>query len=826
MLSAAAEQGRSRPYNDTETMKFTSYAGLAACSAAAFATLAASPLATAQNADRQFIGFSDLAGSGYEIVTSDGRYLIKPYSTNIVETSFVPTAEKDRQAAPSHAVVLSAGRVPVQVKEDAARIVLATEGITVTVEKSPFRIGYSYKGRPLVAEKRGYARTDKLESIEFAVDGGEALYGAGARAVGMNRRGYRFPLYNKASYGFGSHAEQMGYGIPMALSSKRYAIHFDNPQAGYLDLDSRKDGTLRFETIGGPKTYQVVAGDDWAAIMDGFTRLTGRQPLPPRWAFGNFASRFGYHTELETRAVVDKFIADGIPLDAVVLDLYWFGKTVKGTMGNLAWDRDSFPQPEKMMADFSRKGVKTVVITEPFILTTSKRWNEAALQGVLATGPDGKPFTYDFFFGNTGLVDVFKPQAKAWFWDIYKDLKAGGVAGWWGDLGEPEMHPAEARHAGGTGDQVHNIYGHEWAHLIHDGYARDFPEERPFILMRSGYSGSQRFGMIPWSGDVSRGWGGLQSQMEISLQMGMQGQAYMHSDLGGFAGAVLDDELYVRWLQYGVFQPVFRPHAQEEVAAEPVFREPKTKALAREAVRLRYAMLPYNYTIAFENSRSGMPMMRPMLFEEQDDEAAPAISSTYLWGPSFLVAPVVEAGAARKEVHFPDKGSVWFDFYEDQPHRGGITEVVATVAGHIPTFVRAGAFVPLAPVVQSTRDYTARALELHYWHDDSVGASSGQLYDDDGKTPGAFDAGKYELVRFSSRAGAGRLEIGLQPESGANYRAVVHKFALKVHNVARKPRAVQAGGKALAFRWNARRRLLEVALPGLRQAPMQVAITL
>jgi alpha-glucosidase (family GH31 glycosyl hydrolase) len=314
--------------------------------------------------------------------------------------------------------------------------------------------------------------------------------------------------------------------------------------------------------------------------------------------------------------------------------------------------------------------------------------------------------------------------------------------------------------------------------------------------------------------------------MEISLQMGMQGQAYMHSDLGGFAGAVLDDELYVRWLQYGVFQPVFRPHAQEDVPAEPVFREPRTRALAREAVRLRYAMLPYNYTIAFENSRTGMPMMRPMLFEEPDDQAAPAISSTYLWGPSFLVAPVTEPGAARREVHFPDKGSVWFDYYDDAPHRGGITEVVATVPEHIPTYVRAGAFVPLAKVVQSTRDYSTRALELHYWHDASVGASSGELYDDDGKTRGAFDAGKYELVRFRSRADAAKLVIGLQIEAGANYSAAAHSFALKIHNVARKPRSVQVGGKDQAVRWNAQRRLLEVALPVLREGRMAVTITL
>lgn len=799
-------------------MQITACAGLALC-------LAASPLALAQNAQRHYLGVRDVAG-GVEIATSDGRYLITSYAPNIVETSFVPQGEGAQ--APSHAVTLAPSSTPLALKDAGGRLELAAGAITVTVEKSPFRIAYAYRGRPLVAEKEGYGHAGELESIEFALDGDEALYGAGARALGMDRRGQRLRLYNKASYGFGARAEQMGYGIPMALSSRKYAIHFDNPQAGWLDFDSRKDGTLRYEVMGGRKTYQVIAGADWAEVMEGVTRLTGRQPLPPRWAFGNFASRFGYHSEAETRAVVDRFIADGIPLDAVVLDLYWFGKTVKGTMGNLAWDRDSFPHAEAMMADFARKGVQTVLITEPFILTTSKRWQEASQQGVLATDADGKPFTFDFFFGNTGLVDVFKPQARDWFWNIYKELKAGGVAGWWGDLGEPEMHPAEARHAAGKADEVHNIYGHEWARLIADGYARDFPDERPFILMRSGYSGSQRFGMIPWSGDVSRGWGGLQSQMEISLQMGMQGQAYMHSDLGGFAGPVLDDELYVRWLQYGVFQPIFRPHAQESVPSEPVFRAPAAKALARAAVRLRYAMLPYNYTIAFENSRSGMPLMRPILFEEPDSDMVPtkAISSTYLWGPDFLVAPVTAPGAARQEVYFPTPGSTWFDFHTDAPHRGGIVEVVPTVPEHIPTFVRAGAFVPLATPVQSTRDYSTRRLELHYWHDAGVSEARGQLYDDDGQTARAYESGKYELLRFSSRLADGRLDIGVDPETGRAATATARVFVLKVHNVGKKPRAVAAGGKALGFAWDAKRKLLEVKLPAVRATPLRVSVTL
>ncbi|MCD2519457.1 DUF5110 domain-containing protein [Massilia sp. G4R7] len=786
--------------------------------------LLASPLAYAQNADRQLQGHTRNQNT-LELATSDGRYLIKPYSANVVETTFIPNGE--RFEAASHAVVLAPVDVGARLTDEGARLVYATAGITVVVDKRPFRISYLYKGKPLVAEKHGYGRDGKMETIEFALDDGEALYGAGARAAGMDRRGKRFQLYNKAHYGYGEKSQLLNFTIPLALSSKKYAIHFDNPQVGWLDFDSRKDGTLRYEVIGGRKTYQVVAGDSWDGVMADYTALTGRQPLPPRWAFGNFASRFGYKSEAQTRAVVDRFIADKIPLDAVVLDLFWFGKTVKDTMGNLAWDRDTFPNAEKMMADLKQKGVKTVIVTEPFVLTTSQRWQEAVQQRVLATDEAGKPATYDFYFGNTGLVDMYTQRSRDWFWNVYKNLKAGGVAGWWGDLGEPEVHPSWVQHgedgARQGADRIHNIYGHDWARLIAEGYRKDYPNERPFILMRAGYSGSQRFGMIPWSGDVSRGWGGLQSQVEISLQMGMQGLAYMHSDLGGFAGAVLDDELYVRWLQYGVFQPVFRPHAQDDVAPEPVFRSERTKVLAREAVWLRYAMLPYNYTLAFDNSSTGMPLMRPVLFEE--DEAT-AISSTYLWGHDFLVAPVVEPGATRKEVHFPVKGSVWFDFHTGEKHMGGITEVVKPAEANIPVYVRAGAFVPMAKVVQSTRDYSTRSIDLHYYHDASVAKGEGKMYDDDGETADAYAKGRYEIVRFASQYAGGKLEIRFSTETGKAQAASERGFALKVHNVQARPRAVTVDGKAVRFSWNDQHNLLEVPVAARKQPSSTVVVTL
>ena len=227
-----------------------------------------------------------------------------------------------------------------------------------------------------------------------------------------------------------------------------------------------------------------------------------------------------------------------------------------------------------------------------------------------------------------------------------------------------------------------------------------------------------------------------------------------------------------------------------------------------------------------------MPLMRPVMFEEPDNDMAPttAISGTYLWGPAFLVAPVTEPGAARKEMYFPKIAghpeAAWYDFYTGAPHRGGIIEVVPTVREHIPTFVRAGAFVPLATPVLTTRDYTTRQLELHYWHDPAVTASEGRLYDDDGQTARAYETGKYELVRFGARASAGRLDITLAPQPGSAVQPAARTFVLKVHNVAVKPRGVEAGGKALAHVWDEKLKLLEVKLPVLQGTPMQVGVAL
>ncbi|MCJ7756564.1 MAG: DUF4968 domain-containing protein [Gillisia sp.] len=743
-----------------------------------FFLIAGCSFLNAQNADRKYVSITQ-KNSIVEIKTNDGYYQIKPYSTKIIETSFIPKGEV--YDPNSYAVVLEPENVEYSVVEKEDFIELATSGISVEIRKDPFQILYFYKYEPLISEGKGYVKTEEFETLDFNLTADEILFGGGARALGMNRRGNRLQLYNRAHYGYEETSELLNFTLPIVFSSNKYLLHFDNAPIGFLDLDSKKDNSLKYETISGRKTYQVVAGDSWEDLIDQYTSLTGKQPMIPRWALGNFSSRFGYHSQKEVEETIQRFKEDSIPVDAVILDLYWFGKEMMGTMGNLEFERDSFPEPEKMISKLAEQGVKTILVTEPFILTTSKKWDEAVAQKVLATDKAGKPFTFDFYFGNTGLVDVFKPEAQTWFWNIYKDLANMGVAGWWGDLGEPEVHPSELQHVTGTADEMHNIYGHSWAKIIFEGYQKDFPEQRPFILMRAGAAGSQRYGLIPWSGDVSRSWGGLKSQPEIALQMGMQGLAYMHSDLGGFAGDVQDDQLYVRWLQYGVFQPVYRPHAQEAVASEPVFKEPRTKALAKKAIELRYKLLPYNYTLAFENNQTGAPLMRPLFFEEPENLESYEVADTYLWGNDFLVSPVMQDSINKKEVYFPGNGN-WFDFYSGKKHKGGMHDSISVSQDHIPTYVRGGAFIPMAKPLQTTANYSGEILEVHYYFDEEIEESSSYLYHDDGKTPNSFKKGQYEIIKFESSLSGDSLNLKIEKEEGENSTTAVRLVEITVEN--------------------------------------------
>jgi oligosaccharide 4-alpha-D-glucosyltransferase len=762
----------------------------------------------AQGQTRTYVSMTK-DGNSIVINVSDGSYHFTYLSPDVVQTAFVPNGESMIEG--SHAIITLESSVQLGEKIECTEyleslvIKTKTSKISVKIHKQPFNVEYLRSGERLFAEKNGFQKmANGNKSLSFSITNDEALYGGGARALGMNRRGNRLELYNRAHYGYEERSTLMNYTMPIVISSKRYMIHFDNAPIGFLDLDSEKNNSIVYETVAGRMVYQVIGGNSWEDLIANYTSITGRQPLPPRWAFGNFASRFGYHSQAEVEYTVDQFFKDSIPLDAVILDLYWFGKEIQGTMGNLKFYTDSFPAPDKMIQDLNAKNIHTVLITEPFILTTSDRWKEAVDNDILCKDSLGKPFTYNFYFGNTGLIDVYSEAGKKWFWNIYHGLIERGVSGFWGDLGEPEVHPHDLRHANGPADWVHNIYGHDWAGLIHNGYKLTYPNVRPFILMRAGAAGSQRYGMIPWSGDVNRTWGGLRPQTEISLQMGLQGIGYMHSDLGGFGGANDDPELYVRWLQYGVFQPIFRPHAQEEVASEPVFKDTETKALAKKAVQLRYDLLPYNYTLAYINSTKGTPLMRPLFYMTPNDTSSYRISSTYLWGDAFLVTPVTDPKASEVTVSFPTN-TTWFDYYSPGYIRVNGTEGIAkqrirTTMDHIPTYVKSGTFVTLCPGMKQTSEFKPENIDILFYLDPNISESSGICYTDNGTDANAIENQEFSLIKMRFKQLSGRSVFDIYVTEKAIKGAIADE--LVVRNVPNAPKSVKVNNKNVVFSYN------------------------
>ena len=749
--------------------------------------------------------------------------------TYVTDNSGKPYENLPSMALPEH---VAANELTVDVSDTPNTITLTYDNASASIDKQSHAISYSLNGEVVTKERDGLSINSHGVSLSFALSDDEKLYGGGQRVLGMDRRGNAMPLYNKAHYGYTTSSNQMYFGLSAVMSSKHYSVLFDNTASGELDMGSSTPDELLFSAKGGRASYIMVLGESLSDTVKSTVAITGKQPLPPRWLLGNFASRFGYKSQDEVMNVVDAFNKQDIPVDAVVLDLYWFGKDIKGHMGNLSWDTATFPEPEKMISELREQDVKTVLITEPFILTTSKQWDSAVENNALAQNDQGTPYTFDFYFGNTGLVDVFSEAGQDWFWQYYEKLAAQGVAGWWGDLGEPEVHPDDIQHVwseAGLGNQtvsgteVHNGYGHQWAKTVYNNLTELQSDTRPFVLMRSGFLGSQRYGMVPWTGDVSRSWGGLKPQVELALQMSVFGLAYTHSDLGGFAGGdTFDAELYTRWLQFGTFSPVFRPHAQDNIAPEPVFHDDPVKSIAREFIQLRYDMLPYNYSLAFENALFGTPLMRPLAMVFNENKWFESAKS-YMWGDALLVSPVTQPNQQTWAVELPP--GIWFDFFSSAKYQGGKTVDYPLTQDNFPVWVKAGSFMPMSEGLSRTEHFDARELEMHYWHDHSVISSSYTYYEDDGKSPNSVEKGLYTTLQLNASVDESA-DLTLTLDSQGSYIGMPQQrnITYVVHGLTERPQKVLVDGAPAPATWSEKGKTLSLAFTCDYQQSVEIVI--
>jgi oligosaccharide 4-alpha-D-glucosyltransferase len=714
-----------------------------------------------------FIGAINFAKAQMPAITAEGsisinkpsgKWTITPYAYNVLRVQVDPLNYATNENI-SDAVIAKPMQSPVKVS--------SIKGADYAVFWNKLRM--EVKGDTMIFGNRqavltGLHDSANFKGFRFLLGTDEKIFGAGERAIPLNRRGHKFNLYNGPSYGYGVGAENLNYSVPFITSSNQYALFFDNVSKGYLDVGKSNANLLDYGAFSGQLNFYIILGNSYADILTSYHKLTGTQPLPPRWAMGNFLSRFGYTSEAQVKDIMSKMRQSAIPYDAVIFDLFWFGDSIKGTMGNLDWvNKKAWPNPAKMIGDFKKEGIQTILITEPYVVKSAKNYNNS--KPFHAVDSAGKPYVMkDFYFGQGGLIDIFRKDSRDWFWSKYKQQMNKGVAGWWGDLGEPERHPSDIYHnlkEKGykrlfAADEVHNAYGHYWTKMLFEKYAKEYPNTRLFSLNRSGFAGTQRYSIFPWSGDVSRSWEGLQAQLPVMLGMSMSGVPYIHADAGGFAGGEGDKELYIRWLQFAAFTPIFRPHGTElskiEPAAksfpsEPALIDQPYRTFAKSIVEERYSLLPYNYTLSYEQAAFGSPLVSPLYYYFQKDSVATTVEDEYMWGKNILVAPVLQKGATSRKVYLP-KG-VWYDWKSFTAHNGGVWETDTVWISSIPVYIREGSFIPyIGDPIKNTSEYNTSKLMVTYFP--SADESSYTLFDDDGKSSNSLAKNAYELITFAS----------------------------------------------------------------------------
>jgi alpha-glucosidase (family GH31 glycosyl hydrolase) len=731
-----------------------------------------------------------LKGDVLSIETDNGSVAIQVWADGITRVDLNSPAHSAN--AESYAVIAENENARVTVTDGGSYLLYDALETDVYIQKSPLQLKFIHRGDTLLSEEVGFYEQDEYVGTRFKLNNTETLHGTGSRAIPYNRRGRELKLYNEAHYGYTKGAPVLNVSIPFLVSSRGYGIFFDNHYGGKLDAGSTDQNIMDWRFRGGPATYYVLAAQDYTQLLGRYSELTGKQPLPPRWALGFIQSKYGYKDEAETRDIVNKLQQDSIPLDALVLDLYWFG--VEGDMGRLDWDKQKFPTAEAMVKDLEAKGVNTVLITEPYFTQQSGNFDVLAEQGLLVENEQGEPYLIeDFWAGPAGLIDITKPEAQDWMWQYYKKHIQTGVQGWWSDLGEPENHPADMRHQGGLKPyEVHNIFSLLWMKSLYEGYQREFPAQRVFNLIRSGYAGMQRYASFPWSGDIERSWQGLQAQIPIMVSMSMSGVPYMHSDLGGFTGGGKQPELYTRWLQFGAFGPIMRAHGAGGIPPEPIFYDEPYRSIVRDYIQLRYRLSPYLYSLAYKNSIEGTPLALPMNFFEPSNSKLAVIDDQYFLGESLLIAPVTEMGKTSREVVLP--AGHWVDFWTGRVLSGNRTLSVAAPLERLPMMVKGGAILPMISERNSLSTYRTDSLTLQYYLAGN-GNSEFTLYDDNGQTNNTAQS---EMLKLSANSNAGKLSLSIEKSGESFNGAPAQRYVVwQIRGMQSQPSGVSWAGQSL-----------------------------
>lgn len=710
--------------------------------------------------------------------------------------------------------------VPVEITESRASVRMTTSELVVDIGKMPCSVTFRDTRGTVINEDapgKGMSWSGNEVRVWKTMPPDEYYYGLGERAGSLEHRGRSYVNWNTDAYGYQRGTDPLYQSIPFLLALRQgrsYGIFFDNPYRSSFDLGNTRRDQYSFGAEDGELNYYFFYGPDPKKVIERYTELIGRMPLPPKWALGYQQSRWSYEPEDRVREIVATFRRRQIPCDVIYLDIDYMDGFRCFTI-----DRQKFPNFGEMIADFARVGMKVVTILDPGIKQEPGYWvyDEGLKGDHFVKMPDGTHYTGVVWPGVCVFPDFTREQTRQWWGDLYRELVALGVKGFWNDMNEPAVFVETDRQVDRTMalDAVHddhgrrtdhrrshNVYGMLMARATFEGVKRLRPGERPFVLTRASYAGGHRYAAT-WTGDNTSSWDHLALWIPMVLNLGLSGQPFAGPDIGGFVGSPTA-ELYTRFLQAGVFSPFCRTHSQKGTAdQEPWAYGPEYEAINRRAIELRYELLPYLYTVFEEAARTGLPVMRPLFLEFPQDRRTYQMDTQFLIGRDLLVAPVLVENARSVEVYLP--AGEWFDFWTGEKFTGPRQIRVAAPLDRIPLFVRGGAIIPLQQVVQYVDEAPINPLRLRIFPSDE---SAGTVYEDDGVSED-YRQGKHARTTIRARHTAQDIVVEIAQRQGT-YVPPSRSYLLELHALEREPTRVAVAGRSLTRRETHRELLQEL----------------
>ncbi len=702
----------------------------------------------------------------------------------------IPSYAIDTITAPPAAWVL---------EEKPDRLVMRLAGGIVEILKSPLRLRFLTRtGAELCADDSAFGHAwDGHEVMTWKrLDPSARFYGLGEKTGNLDKRGNQWVMWNTDFPAYGVEHDPLYVSIPFfigVVDAGAYGIFFDNTYRSVFTMGAGSRRTYSFGAPDGEMTYHFFFGPEMKRVITHYTALTGRMPLPPRWALGYQQCRWSYFPAAELMDVARNFRTRRIPADVLYLDIRHMDRYKVFT-----WDTAAFPDPPAMLAELRRMGFHVVPIIDPGI-KVEKGFHvddEGVKRSLFARHADGTLYEGEVWPGWCHFPDFTRPDTRAWWGAHYARLFDQGVAGFWNDMNEPAVWGREMPttvvfdddRRNSTIRKIHNVYAHLEARAAYEGLRAHAPDMRPFLLTRAAYAGSQKYTAI-WTGDNVASFDHLALAVRMCIGLGLSGAPFVGADVGGFVGSP-SPELFARWMQAGVFTPLFRNHTTiNSRDQEPWTFGEEIEDNARDMISLRYELMPYIYTIFREASLTGIPMMRAMQLEFQDEPESYRwdVQHQFMFGSSILVAPVVNEHQYFQKVWLP-RGR-WLDPVTNDVHDGGRFVTVDAPWWRLPCFFRVGSIIPRRAAVQY--DNASPLTELTV---DVVAGADGAftLYLDAGDGFGC-QRGEYDEIAFAQNATGSSLTINATATQNS-FAADIGTHIYRIRNFDGLPASVTING--------------------------------